>query len=191
MVSYYKASALLSILLPATSTASASANKIYNPNKDLDLPKYRETHYKNLRTNSGVEHARLHSALRDDLKTLESEECAPYVSRAEFFMKKMLESADEDIIDYACNGIKLKETLTKLDGMKRDMVEQKNPCIKAAEEVDTTAIKESDFASKDACAVKVQSLLDAARGGVQDLAEVHVEASIPLTLVVVTLYLFS
>jgi len=177
MVSYYKASALLSILLPAIYTGGASANKIANPNEDLDLLKSKESkhHYKNLRTNSGV--GRLHSALHDDLKTLESEECAPLMLEAESSVKKILESTDEEITDYACNGIKRKETLAKLDGMKRDMVEQKNPCIKAAEEVDATIIKESDLASKDACAVKVQSLLDVARGGVQDLAEVRVEAS--------------
>mmetsp|Transcript_29054 Transcript_29054/g.53106 ORF Transcript_29054/g.53106 Transcript_29054/m.53106 type:complete len:214 (+) Transcript_29054:140-781(+) len=191
MVSYYKASALLSILLPVISTDSASAKKIYNPNTDLDLPKYRETkhHYKNLRTNSGVEHVRVQS-VRDDLKTLESEECAPLLSGLEASLTEILKSMDEEIIDYACNGIKLKETLAKMDGMKRDMVEQKNPCIKAAEEVDATIIKESDLASKDACAVKVQSLLDVARGGVQDLAEVRVGTSIAastaVTLAVVT-----
>jgi hypothetical protein len=179
MVSYYKASALLSILLPATSTVSASANKTPNPNKDLDLLKFRgfEHHYKNLRTNSGVEHARLHASLRDDLETLESEKCANLMFGVESSLTEKLKSMDEDIINYTCNGIKLKENLAKLDRMELDKAEQKEPCTKAVEEIETTVIKKSDLASKDACAMKVQSMLDGVRG-VQDLPEVHVDASI-------------
>eukprot|EP00585_Thalassiosira_rotula_P010002 CAMPEP_0196159226 /NCGR_PEP_ID=MMETSP0910-20130528/46212_1 /TAXON_ID=49265 /ORGANISM="Thalassiosira rotula, Strain GSO102" /LENGTH=230 /DNA_ID=CAMNT_0041424143 /DNA_START=138 /DNA_END=826 /DNA_ORIENTATION=+ len=172
MVSYLKASALLSIFLPAISANNTSAHKILNP-EDLDLRNPRESndHQKDLHTKSGVG---LASFADDPVKTLQSEECTPLVGALASSIGDIMRYPDEMIIDYFCNDVQRKYFIEAKAEMARDMVEQKDPCIKAVEEIDTTT-PQSALDSKDQCAVAIQALLDGIDEA-RDLAEVRVGA---------------
>mmetsp|Transcript_14668 Transcript_14668/g.23787 ORF Transcript_14668/g.23787 Transcript_14668/m.23787 type:complete len:211 (+) Transcript_14668:175-807(+) len=174
MVSYLKASALLSMVLPAISASNTSAHKIPNPN-DLDLGKSRESkhHQKHLRTNSGVGLASLSD---DPVKTIQSEECAPLVRELANSLEGILRYPDEQIIEFSCNAIQREETLAVMAKMGNDMAQEKDPCIKAVEEVDTATDFQSTFSSKEACTVGFRALLDVARDH-QDIGEVRVGAA--------------
>jgi len=185
MVSYLKALALLSISLPAISASNTRAHKILNP-EDLDLRNPRESnhHQKNVHAKSEVGIA---SLADDPVKTLQSEKCTPLVGALAHTIGDFMSYPHEMIIESICNDAQREYYIEAKDKMARDMPDQKDPCIKAVEEIDTTTLQ-SALDSKDQCAVAIQALLDGVDDD-QDLAEVRVGAAYDpqIVLAVVTI----
>eukprot|EP00585_Thalassiosira_rotula_P006522 CAMPEP_0196158872 /NCGR_PEP_ID=MMETSP0910-20130528/46035_1 /TAXON_ID=49265 /ORGANISM="Thalassiosira rotula, Strain GSO102" /LENGTH=209 /DNA_ID=CAMNT_0041423783 /DNA_START=51 /DNA_END=680 /DNA_ORIENTATION=+ len=185
MVSYLKALALLSISLPAISASNTRAHKILNP-EDLDLRNPRESnhHQKNVHAKSEVGIA---SLADDPVKTLQSEKCTPLVGALAHTIGDFMSYPHEMIIESICNDAQREYYIEAKDKMARDMPDQKDPCIKAVEEIDTITLT-SALDSKDECVMTFQALLDGVDEA-QDLAEVRVGAAYDpqIVLAVVTI----